>query len=79
MSDPIPAQKAPYEVDVEAGKEYWWCACGRSATQPYCDGSHKAVGLRPMMFKAEKTEKAWLCGCKASNKKPFCDGTHRKV
>lgn len=79
MSDPIPAQKSPYEVDVEAGKDYWWCACGRSATQPYCDGSHKAVGLRPTMFKAEKTEKAWLCGCKASKNKPFCDGTHNKI
>jgi CDGSH-type Zn-finger protein len=79
MSEPIPAQKAPYGVQVEAGKDYFWCACGRSATQPFCDGSHKAVGLRPMMFKAEKSEEAWLCGCKASANKPFCDGSHRKV
>ena len=79
MADPIPAQKSPYGVDVEVGKDYWWCACGRSASQPFCDGLHKAVGLRPMMFKAEKTEQAWLCGCKASANKPFCDGSHKKV
>ena len=79
MSDPIPAQKAPYGVDVEAGKDYVWCACGRSASQPFCDGSHRAVGLRPLPFKAQKTEQAWLCGCKASANKPFCDGTHRKI
>ena len=79
MSEPIPAQKAPYEIDVESGKEYWWCACGRSATQPFCDGAHKAVGLRPLMFKAEKDEKVWLCGCKATSGKPFCDGTHGKI
>ncbi len=79
MSEPIPAQKAPYGVKVEEGKDYYWCACGRSAKQPFCDGSHKAVGLRPMAFKAAKTEEAWLCGCKASNNKPFCDGSHRKL
>ncbi len=79
MADAIPAQKAPYGVDVEAGKDYWWCACGRSATQPFCDGAHKAVGMRPTMFKAEKTEQVWLCGCKASANPPFCDGSHKKI
>lgn len=79
MAEPIPAQKSPYGVDVEEGKEYFWCACGRSASQPFCDGSHKAVRLRPMMFKAQKTEQVWLCGCKSSGHKPFCDGTHNKL
>lgn len=79
MSDPIPAQKAPYGVQLEAGKDYAWCACGRSTKQPFCDGSHKAVGLRPVAFKAEKTGEAWLCGCKSSGNKPFCDGTHNKI
>lgn len=79
MSDPIPAQKGPYGVQLEAGKSYAWCACGRSAKQPYCDGSHKAVGLRPLTFTAEKSGEAWLCGCKASAKKPFCDGSHNKL
>jgi len=79
MTTPVPAQKAPYKTVLEAGKEYWWCACGLSKTQPFCDGSHKAVGLAPMRFKAEKSGDAWLCGCKASAGKPFCDGTHKKL
>lgn len=79
MSEPIPAQKAPFGVQVEAGKEYWWCACGRSASQPYCDGSHKAVGLVPLAFTAERTGELWLCGCKASSSKPYCDGSHKRL
>jgi CDGSH iron-sulfur domain-containing protein 3 len=79
MAEPIAAQKAPYGVNVEAGKDYYWCACGRSAAQPFCDGSHKAVGLAPMKFTATETKQAWLCGCKASANKPFCDGTHKTV
>ena len=79
MADPIPAQKSPYGVQVTAGQRYVWCACGRSKSQPFCDGTHKEFGLRPVAFVAEKTEQAWLCGCKASGNKPFCDGTHKKV
>ena len=79
MAEPIPAQKAPYGVNVEAGKNYWWCACGRSASQPFCDGSHKAVGLAPLAFTAEKSGTVYLCGCKATSGKPFCDGTHKSV
>jgi CDGSH-type Zn-finger protein len=79
MSEPIPAQKSPYAADVEAGKDYWWCACGRSASQPFCDGAHKAVGMQPLMFQAAKTEQAWLCGCKATKNPPFCDGSHSKL
>ena len=73
------AQKQPYAVDVEAGKTYYWCACGRSKNQPYCDGSHQGTGIEPVAFTAEKTEKAWLCGCKKSANPPFCDGTHNKL
>ncbi|MGH6980046.1 MAG: CDGSH iron-sulfur domain-containing protein [Stellaceae bacterium] len=79
MAEPIPAQKAPYGINVEAGKDYWWCACGRSANQPFCDGSHKAVGLAPQKFTAAESKQVWLCGCKASANKPFCDGTHKRV
>ena len=79
MADPVIAQKAPYKVDVEAGKKYWWCVCGRSAKQPFCDGAHKDTGLQPMMFQAEKTGSVWLCGCKSTAKKPFCDGTHSRL
>lgn len=79
MAEPVVAQKSPYAVEVEAGKKYWWCACGRSRKQPYCDGSHKEVGLAPLVFTAEKTGKVYLCGCKSTAKKPFCDGTHSRL
>jgi CDGSH-type Zn-finger protein len=76
---PIIAQKAPYGIDVIAGKTYYWCACGRSAKQPFCDGSHKVTGLTPLAYTAEKDGKAWFCGCKATTKSPLCDGTHKKI
>lgn len=78
MTDvPIIAKKAPAKVELEKGKEYFWCRCGRSKSQPFCDGSHKGLGLKPLKFVAEKTGAAFLCQCKASGTKPFCDGTHR--
>jgi CDGSH-type Zn-finger protein len=80
MTDiPIIAQKAPYPVEVEAGKTYFWCSCGKSQKQPYCDGSHKDTSLTPMKFTAEETKTVWLCGCKGSAKKPFCDGAHKTL
>ena len=79
MTDPVPAQMAPYQVTLEAGKSYAWCACGRSSEQPFCDGSHKDTGLTPIVFKAEESMDAWLCGCKAPANKPHCDGTHNRI
>ena len=79
MAEPICAQKEPYEVTVEAGKAYFWCACGLSTTQPFCDGSHKDTGITPQKWTAEKDGKAFFCGCKASAKAPMCDGTHNKL
>ncbi|MCX7354120.1 MAG: CDGSH iron-sulfur domain-containing protein [Alphaproteobacteria bacterium] len=79
MAEPVVAQKSPYAVEVEAGKKYWWCSCGRSQKQPYCDGSHKDTGLTPLLYTAEKTGKVYLCGCKSTVKKPFCDGTHGRL
>ncbi|UTA48763.1 CDGSH iron-sulfur domain-containing protein [Simiduia sp. 21SJ11W-1] len=78
MSQPTRAANQPYVVDVEAGKTYFWCACGLSARQPFCDGSHKASGFEPVAFKAEKSEKKFFCGCKVSQKVPFCDGSHNR-
>lgn len=72
----IPAQLEPYKVTLEKGKKYAWCACGRSASQPFCDGSHKVTTLRPVVFTAEETEEVYLCGCKATGNRPRCDGTH---
>lgn len=79
MSEPEIAQKAPYAADVEQGKTYYWCACGRSKNQPFCDGSHKGTDFTPVAFTAEKTEKAYLCGCKRTSNQPFCDGTHKSL
>lgn len=76
MTDPVSAQKAPYQVAVEAGKIYFWCACGRSRKQPFCDGSHKETDITPIGFKAEKSGNVWLCGCKMTRTRPYCDGTH---
>jgi CDGSH-type Zn-finger protein len=71
--------RAPITVDVEAGKSYWWCACGRSKKQPFCDGSHKVTPFTPVEFKPAKSEKVWFCACKRSAKKPMCDGSHKKL
>ena len=79
MSSPTIAQKAPYAVDVEAGKNYWWCACGESKNQPFCDGTHKGGPFTPLQYTADKDGKVWLCGCKATNKSPMCDGTHKSL
>jgi CDGSH-type Zn-finger protein len=79
MSEPVIAQKAPFPVEVEAGKTYYWCACGKSAKQPFCDGSHKGSEFAPVAYKAEKDGKVWFCGCKHSAKAPLCDGTHSKL
>lgn len=81
MSNPEPhiARKAPYAVTVEAGKSYWWCACGQSRNQPFCDGSHKTTPFTPIEYKAERSETVWFCGCKHSGNKPLCDGTHKKL
>jgi CDGSH-type Zn-finger protein len=79
MSEPHIAAKQPAAVQLEAGKNYAWCACGHSNKQPFCDGSHKEHGMVPLVFKAERTETAYLCQCKHSNNKPFCDGTHKTL
>ncbi|MHA1538729.1 MAG: CDGSH iron-sulfur domain-containing protein [Alphaproteobacteria bacterium] len=79
MSDPVAAQKEPYQVKLEAKKTYAWCACGLSKNQPFCDGSHKDTGLAPTVFKAEKSGDAWLCGCKQTKNKPNCDGSHKAL
>ena len=79
MSEPVIAQKSPFGVDVEAGKDYWWCACGRSQSQPFCDGSHKGTGLSPTQYSVTEDQKVWFCGCKNTGDVPVCDGTHSKL
>ena len=79
MATPEIAQKAPFAVDVEAGKSYWWCACGKSKKQPFCDGSHKGSEFTPTKFTLEKAERVVLCGCKMTKNGPRCDGTHKTL
>ncbi len=77
MSEPVIAQKSPFAVEVEAGKSYWWCSCGKSASQPFCDGAHQGSDFVPVEYKAEKDGTVYFCGCKHG--KVLCDGSHSKL
>lgn len=79
MSTPVIAQRAPIAVDVEEGKKYWWCACGRSKKQPFCDGSHKVTDIVPLEWTAAESKKVYFCACKNTKNAPLCDGTHKKL
>ena len=79
MSEVVIAQKAPYPVEVEAGKKYFWCACGKSANQPFCDGSHKDTDFTPVAWEADASRKLFFCGCKHTQGQPFCDGSHNAL
>ncbi len=79
MNEPVIAQKKPYATELKANQTYMFCNCGKSANQPFCDGTHKGTGITPIKFSVEKDGTYYLCGCKHSNKKPFCDGTHKTL
>lgn len=79
MTERVVAAKAPTGVDVEAGKTYWWCRCGRSARQPFCDGSHKGTDLAPLKYDAVQDGKVWFCCCKQTAREPLCDGSHKRL
>ena len=79
MEKPIVAKKQPIPVELEAGKKQFFCTCGKSENQPFCDGSHKGTGFAPKAFTAEQDGKAFLCQCKNTAKAPFCDGSHSKI
>jgi CDGSH-type Zn-finger protein len=78
MDKPKIAQKMPYVIDLQPGK-YYWCACGQSKNQPYCDGSHKGTSFTPVMTEVTEAKKVAWCGCKHSANGAFCDGTHTKL
>ncbi|NOX86784.1 MAG: CDGSH iron-sulfur domain-containing protein [Chlorobi bacterium] len=78
MEEPRIDQKSPYVMDLQPGT-YFWCACGRSANQPFCDGSHKGTGFTPEKVEITQSKKVAFCGCKHSGNKPFCDGAHSKL
>ena len=79
MEEPKIAKKGHYAVDVKEGETYYWCACGRSSSQPFCDGSHKGTSFNPLAFKAKKSETVHLCGCKKTKNPPMCDGSHKHL
>ena len=78
MDKPKIAQKMPYVMDLQPGK-YYWCACGQSKNQPYCDGAHKGTSFTPVMTEITEPKKVAWCGCKNSANGAFCDGTHTKI
>lgn len=77
MSDPVRAADTPFAVACEAGKSYYWCACGRSAKQPFCDGAHTGTGISPVKYEASAAKTVYFCGCKATRNAPLCDGSHK--
>jgi CDGSH-type Zn-finger protein len=79
MSTPHIAAKSPFPVPVEAGKDYWWCSCGQSKRQPFCDGSHKGTEFTPVKFTATETKTAYFCGCKHTGQPVMCDGSHNRL
>lgn len=78
MSEPACPQTKPYVVELEPGT-YWWCSCGKSKKQPFCDGSHQGSDFSPAELKVTEKKKYGLCGCKHSKNKPLCDGAHKTL
>ena len=79
MSDqPTIYDRKPQVLELDAGT-HWWCACGRSAGQPFCDGSHKGTGMSPVKFELAERKSVALCNCKHTGNKPFCDGVHKTL
>jgi CDGSH-type Zn-finger protein len=79
MSEAKIAQKAPFPVEVEAGRRYFWCSCGRSGNQPFCDGSHAGTDFTPVPWTADRARTVYFCGCKATGDAPLCDGAHARL
>lgn len=78
MSEPVIADTKPAVLELEAGT-YYWCSCGQSKNQPFCDGSHKGRDFTPVQFKLESKQTVALCNCKHSGNSAFCDGSHTKL
>ena len=80
MKSPATPQKNPYNIRVEKGKTYFWCACGLSLEQPFCDGTHKKKRkFKSIKYLAEESKEIYFCGCKMTKRQPFCDNSHSKL
>ena len=79
MDKSIITDNKPVEVQLEGGQTYYWCSCGKSVNQPFCDGSHKGTSLTPKAFTPEKSGSAYLCQCKQTKTPPYCDGSHGAI
>jgi CDGSH-type Zn-finger protein len=78
MSEPVIFQKFPFVLDAQPGA-YHWCSCGRSKSQPFCDGSHKGTGFAPLKVDIAEARKVAWCGCRHSKNGAFCDGSHKSL
>jgi len=79
MTEPVIAQSSPCAVEVEAGKSYWWCSCGKSKSQPFCDGAHAGSEFQPVEYRAAQSGTVYFCGCKHSANGVLCDGSHSRL
>ena len=78
-SEPIIGGREPVLVELVKGETYWWCRCGRSKSQPFCDGSHEGTGFEPLEWQVKRNRKAYLCTCKRTTTPPICDDSHLKL
>jgi CDGSH-type Zn-finger protein len=78
-SEPVIGGRAPVVVDLVAGETYWWCRCGRSQAQPFCDGTHEGTGIEPLEWSVTRNRRVQLCTCKQTKSPPICDGSHERL
>lgn len=79
MSESIIAGFEPIAIEVESGKDYWWCSCGKSKDQPFCDGSHAGTDFTPVQYTATENKTEYFCACKQTRNQPLCDGSHSEL